>query len=44
MIPPAIGQLAALKRLSLSHNQLSSLPQEIGQLRNLEWIDVAHNR
>lgn len=40
-LPPEIGQLKQLTRLSLKQNHLDALPPEIGQLENLRelWLD-----
>jgi hypothetical protein len=43
-LPPALGRLVALKRLSVAHNALTSLPDELGLLRHLASLDVSHNR
>ncbi len=43
-IPPEIGQLEALRGLSLLYNNLTGpIPSEIGQLRNLEQLTLPHN-
>lgn len=42
-LPPAIGQLTALKTLDLSGNKLAVLPPEIGQLSSLTEIDLSDN-
>lgn len=33
-----------LKWLDLEHNQLTSLPEGIGNLTNLKWLDLRHNQ
>jgi len=43
-LPPEIAQLAQLKALSVSHNQLSKLPPEIAQLAQLIELDVSNNQ
>lgn len=43
-MPESIGALLHLKDLWLDGNQLSELPQEIGNLRNLLCLDVSENR
>lgn len=42
-IPPVIGKLAHLRKLSLSHNSLMSIPAEIGNLTNLKELDLGSN-
>ena len=43
-IPPALGNLAELRRLDLSDNAIEgSLPAEIGNLRNLEELHLQGN-
>ena len=39
-VPAELGRLSALRKLWLSHNQLTSLPAEIGQLTSLRelWL------
>ena len=38
-IPPELGKLADLERLSLAGNQLTgTIPPELGKLANLEWL------
>lgn len=44
-IPPEIGQLKYLKRLSLTYAQLTGpIPEEIGQLVNLEILGLISNK
>jgi hypothetical protein len=44
-LSPAIGQLQELRRLSISVNSISGvLPQELGNLQNLEFLDLHSNR
>jgi Leucine-rich repeat (LRR) protein len=43
-VPPEIGQLTALRSLSLSGNQLTALPPEIGRLTALRSLDLHVNR
>ncbi len=43
VLPPEIGQLTALKSLSLDENKLKALPREIGQLTALEELDLENN-
>ncbi|XP_070559106.1 leucine-rich repeat serine/threonine-protein kinase 2-like [Ptychodera flava] len=33
-----------LKKLTVSHNELKQIPDEIGQLRSLQVLDLSHNR
>lgn len=33
-----------MERLGLGSNEIGSIPDEIGLLRNLEWLDFTHNR
>lgn len=42
--PGHIGSLPALQELWLDHNQLQSLPPELGQLSSLICLDVSENR
>eukprot|EP00741_Cyanophora_paradoxa_P004720 tig00000826_g4581.t1 len=43
-LPPEIGRLARLQKLSVQGNQLAALPAEIGLLANLHELDVRDNR
>lgn len=43
MLPQAIGQLTALKRLEIRHNQLITLPPQFGRLTALNMLDLSHN-
>ena len=44
-IPPELGRLSNLERLSLSKNKLSgSIPSELGNLVNLHWLYLHNNR
>lgn len=44
-IPPVLGSLISLIRLSLGHNKLSgALPDSLGNLIHLEYFSVEHNR
>jgi len=43
-LPEEIGLLSNLKVLSLSGNQLSSLPKSISKLEKLQVLDVSNNR
>lgn len=40
-LPPEIGRLTALQRLSLCGTQISALPPEIGRLSALQWLDLS---
>jgi hypothetical protein len=42
-VSPALGQLTALRELTLNHNQLRSLPDTLTRLRALESLSVADN-
>ena len=43
-IPPEIGSLASLRRLSLAYNHLTGpIPPELGNLANLTRLDLGHN-
>jgi Leucine-rich repeat (LRR) protein len=42
-LPPAIGELTGVRRLSLRANWLNDLPPEIAELRNLVALDIADN-
>ena len=42
-IPPELGGLAALKTLWLPWTHLSGAPDSLGDLSNLEDLDMAHN-
>lgn len=45
IIPPELGRLSNLERLSLSKNKLSgSIPSELGDLTNLHWLYLHNNR
>ena len=39
VLPSNIKHLKNLGRLYLSSNQLAALPDEIGELKELEWLD-----
>ena len=43
-IPPEIGKLTNLTRLSLNGNKLTSLPSEIGQLKKLRLLFLGNNQ
>ena len=44
-IPPALGDLASLERLSLGHNELTgSIPSELGDLASLKVLDLHGNK
>ncbi|MGK9415772.1 dermonecrotic toxin domain-containing protein [Pseudomonas cedrina] len=46
-VPPSIGQLSDLTRLSLRSNSIRLTPQSIeqlGSLRALRWLDLGYNR
>lgn len=42
-LPENLGQLAHLKALDVSNNQLSAVPDNLGRLRNLHSLDVSNN-
>jgi len=42
-IPPCIGKLTELTKLVLTNNQLSKLPDEIGNLENLKTLQLKGN-
>lgn len=44
MLPPSLGQLKALRTLSLSGNQISEFPTGLGSLRNLDLLDLSRNK
>ncbi|HEX2869096.1 MAG TPA: T9SS type A sorting domain-containing protein [Ignavibacteriales bacterium] len=43
-IPPSIGNLTALKELSLNYNYITSIPREIGALKLLEKLSMRNNQ
>ena len=43
-LPPEIGRLTSLERLTVVGNELTSLPPEIGQLTQLTSLSLASNR
>ena len=43
-LPPEIGYLTSLKRLSLDNNNLASLPIQIRQLTSLEHLTIKDNK
>lgn len=43
-IPPKFAvKFSLITELNLSHNQMSKLPEECGDLANLERLDISHN-
>ena len=42
-VPAEVGRLSALRKLSLSYNQLTSVPAEIGQLTSLTCLHLQRN-
>lgn len=42
-VPAAMAKFTLLQELQLSHNQLSVLPQWIGDLKALKVLDMSHN-
>ena len=42
-MPAEIGQLAALTKLNLDQNKLTSVPAEIGQLTELKELNLRDN-
>ncbi|MGE4608278.1 MAG: leucine-rich repeat domain-containing protein [Myxococcota bacterium] len=44
VLPPSVGDLAAIEYLDLQGNQLSELPAEIGRLHTLRELRLHHNR
>lgn len=44
MLPPSLGQLKALRTLSLSGNHISEFPSGLGSLRNLDLLDLSRNK
>jgi hypothetical protein len=42
-LPASIGQLSALRSLSLADNSLASIPSEIGNLTELRELDISNN-
>ncbi|KAH9309271.1 hypothetical protein KI387_037182, partial [Taxus chinensis] len=42
-LPPEIGMLTSLKQLNLAHNNLANVPEEIGQLGQLEILKLNNN-
>jgi Leucine-rich repeat (LRR) protein len=42
-LPPEIGKLVFLEKLTLSQNYLDSLPSEIGNCTALQYIDIKSN-
>ena len=44
VIPPALGDLASLRRLYVAGNALTGpIPRELGSLRDLEWLSLGRN-
>lgn len=43
-LPPAIGKLVNLRKLSLQNNSLTTLPTEIGHLTNLKYLNLMDNQ
>ena len=44
-IPPELGNLSELERLSFSGNQLrGSIPSQLGKLANIKWLILSSNR
>ena len=41
---PEIGQLINLRVLALYENSLTSLPESLANLKNLEFLDIRHNK
>lgn len=44
MLPAEIGNLVNLKKLGLSENALTSLPDSLASLTQLETLDLRHNK
>jgi len=43
-IPPKLpAKFSFIKNLNLSHNRMSSLPEELTELTQLESVDISHN-
>ena len=42
-IPPELGKLTRLKFLRLGYNNFSGSLSPIGQMNNLDWLDLSHN-
>jgi hypothetical protein len=40
-LPESIGNCTNLSRLFLAKNRLTKLPAEIGNLKQLRWLDVS---
>uniref|UniRef100_A0A2N9IEJ1 Leucine-rich repeat-containing N-terminal plant-type domain-containing protein n=1 Tax=Fagus sylvatica TaxID=28930 RepID=A0A2N9IEJ1_FAGSY len=43
-IPNSIGKLWSLKGLNFSHNNLDHMPPSLGNLTNIEWLDLSSNK
>jgi Leucine-rich repeat (LRR) protein len=43
-VPAEIGQLTKLEILDLSNNQLTGLPNELGNLKNLKTFNISGNK
>jgi len=43
LLPPEIGNVAALKFLNLQNNKLIDIPGEILYLKNLVWLSIRNN-
>ena len=39
-LPPEIGKYTHLTGLNLSNNQITCIPEALGQLSNLRWLDL----
>jgi len=39
-LPPEIGKYTHLTGLNLSNNQITCIPETLGQLSNLRWLDL----
>lgn len=43
-IPKEVGDMASLKRIEMERNEFIGIPEEIGKIIDLTWLDLSHNQ